>query len=397
MKRLLVEPLDVLMFRSERPFAAGETHIAKTGIINPLTFEGAIKSKIFADFCKRIGVSPREFQRFRSGKENIDDFNKTRNNLIEFVNSQINDIQVKKMLELIGYSPLNIPSQFNVLGVFPSRGGNVMEHFPIPNDLVRLETDEEKNKIAKLKPRMEIGFKWNGIDLYAGFSESSQVKNLDNRYMDLNSLREYLYGRVPENFESAKNVDNSSPFTREIRTGIELEKGAKTTKEGALYTAEFIRLNTGWSFVLWYEYSENIFSKEEIIKLGGEGRGAVVKPIEDMVLNWKDLIAEINKEKKFKIYLATPSYLGGSVPPAEKLQEFLGVRKLVLVGALPGKPVYIGGYDISLNVEKPLKRLVNAGAVYYYTFEGEIDENLALPIKILGTDIDIRSGFISRW
>jgi len=390
MKRLLLDPLDVLMFRSERPFVAGETRIAKTGIINPLTFEGAIKSKIFADFCKKMGISPREFQRLKLNNENIDDFNKTRKYLSDFVASQMKDIQIKKMLELIGYSPLNIPSHFNVLGVFPVKKENMTEHFPIPYDLVRLESKEGKNKVKKLIPRKEIGFKWKNIDLYVGFSENSQVKNIDG-FMGLNALKEYLYGKDPENFETPL------PFLKEIRTGIELEKANKTTKEGALYTAEFIRLKKDWSFVLWYEYSENIFSKEEIIKLGGEGRGALVKPIEDLLLNWKDLISEINKEKKLKIYLATPSYLNGSVPPTEKIQDILGVKKLVLVGAFPGKPVYIGGYDIALNIEKPLKKWVNGGAVYYYTFEGEIDENLILPLKILDSNIDLRCGLIGRW
>ena len=33
MKRLFIEPLDVLMFRSERPFIARESHVAKLGVI----------------------------------------------------------------------------------------------------------------------------------------------------------------------------------------------------------------------------------------------------------------------------------------------------------------------------------------------------------------------------
>ena len=64
---------------------------------------------------------------------------------------------------------------------------------------------------------------------------------------------------------------------------------------------------------------------------------------------------------------------------------------------LPEKPTYIGGYDYALNKEKPLKRWVNSGAVYYYEFEDQISESLELPIKILDEDIDVRCAFIGRW
>ncbi|MEM2175637.1 MAG: type III-B CRISPR module-associated Cmr3 family protein, partial [Candidatus Micrarchaeia archaeon] len=99
----------------------------------------------------------------------------------------------------------------------------------------------------------------------------------------------------------------------------------------------------------------------------------------------------------FKLYLATPSCFNGWKPPSEKLKETLGVKNLRLIAALPGKPIYIGGYDFALNKEKPLQRWVNAGAVYYYTFEGTIDVNLVLPIRILEDNIDMRCAFIGRW
>ena len=62
MKRLFVAPLDVLMFRSERPFEAIESHVAKAGAISTSTFEGALKSKILFDFCRDHEFSPAEFQ-----------------------------------------------------------------------------------------------------------------------------------------------------------------------------------------------------------------------------------------------------------------------------------------------------------------------------------------------
>jgi CRISPR/Cas system CMR-associated protein Cmr3 (group 5 of RAMP superfamily) len=131
--------------------------------------------------------------------------------------------------------------------------------------------------------------------------------------------------------------------------------------------------------------------------LGGEGKGAICENIIEIDIDEKlalsNLIKKINKDKRFKLYLATPSYFGGCLPPNGKLAEILGVN-LRLVGAIPGKPIYIGGYDFAMNKEKPLRRWVNAGAVYYYTFDGEIKENLKLPIKIIEDEVDMRCAFI---
>ena len=77
------------------------------------------------------------------------------------------------------------------------------------------------------------------------------------------------------------------------------------------------------------------------------------------------------------------------------MKSIIGVDDLQLVSALPGKPIYLGGYNIALNKEKPLKRWVNAGAVYYFKFKGKI--NIPIPLRIEENDINMRCGFIGVW
>ncbi|GEM_PF-1976893 len=394
MKRLFIEPIDVLMFRSERPFTAREAHVARTGTISHLSFEGAIKSKIFIEFCKRKGYLPEDFQRNGNRNESLNDFNETKNKLIEFVKQKMkNDEELKNLLEVIGYTPLEFPSKLNVLGVFFAKKGEFVEHFPIPNDVVK--EDKENGKIVKLQPRECFQFKWLNGNISIGMAVYSQLKRVEG-LMNFKDLINYLNGGYPEPARIRyKGKELNKPYFKEIRSGIELEKERKKTVEGALYTAEFIRLIENWGFIVWYE-APNGFSIEGALRLGGEGKGAISQQIEDKKMNWGSLIEKINENKKFKLYLATPSYFDGCMPPEANLEKVLGV-KLKLISAFPGKPIYIGGYDFALNREKPLRRWVNAGAVYYYKFDGEIKSDLILPIKIVDKNIDMRCAFIGRW
>jgi len=421
MKRLFIEPLDVLMFRSERPFIVRESHVAKfSEIIFPLTFEGAIKSKIFLEFCKRKNYLPSDFQRKKKRDETENDVKKSLEKLVNFVKEKISkDTELPEILEVIGYppavvgyninklleiletSPLNYPSKINVLGVFFSKKDKKEEYFPIPNDIVR--KDDKNDEILKLTPILKEELKIPNTDNYACFSIYSKIKEKKG-LMSFSALKDYLWGGKPD---KSQIIDN--PYKTELRTGIQLKRGTKTTVTGHLYTAEFLRLKDWkehWEFVVWIEDEHGLLEKylskieNEIIRLGGEGKGAICTKIDEInladKLGFSDLIEKINEEKRFKLYLAAPSCFNGHEPPIEKLKEKLKVEKLWLRAALPGKPIYIGGYDFAMNVEKPLRRCVNAGAVYYYEFRGKIKRD-SLLIKIIKENIDMRCAFIGRW
>jgi len=417
MKRLFIEPLDVLMFRSERPFIARESHVAKLGAISHLTFEGAIKSKIFSEFCSRKNYLISDFQRRRKRDETEEDIKRSLERILDAVKEKMKkDKKIIKLFELVGYPistsecninellevmknpPLNYPSKLRVLGVFFAEKGKNVEHFPIPNDIVK--EDKNGGKIVKLKPSEKIRLDSNLFAVFSNYSKIVPIKGL----IEISGLRKYLHGDL----DGKALKENFSPYIIESRVGIQLERRTRQTVKGALYTAEFLRLLENWGFIVWYEL-EKIKNEEickylnGIIKIGGEGRGAYMERIEDVDLcerlRLPELIREINKEGKFKLYLATPSYFGDYAwkPPEKDLKDKLGIKSLKLVAALPGRPVYIGGYDFALNIEKSLRRWANAGAVYYYRFEGELKEDLTLPIKIIKENIDMRCAFVGRW
>jgi len=387
MKRLFIEPLDVLMFRSERPFIARESYVAKLGVISPLTFEGAIKSKIFLKFCEKRSYSPSFFQRGK--KESEQDF---KNRVAVKMNK---DNEIKEILEIIGHPAVNLKPELNVLGIFFAKRSKYVEHFPLPNDIVK--EDRENGKFIKVRVSEKIKLHENLSAVLP--SEYSKIKG-KNALIVLEELKNYLWGKIPKIKKiKHRNTEIDKPYLKETRIGIQIKRQTKKTVEGHLYTAEFLRLLEDWGFIVWYTSPKEIPSG--IIRLGGEGKGATCRKIEEInlheKLNFSELIKEINEKGKFKLYLATPSYFNGYKPPKNILEKELGINNLKLVAALPGKPIYIGGYDFAMNKEKPLRRWVNAGAVYYYKFEGKIKDNSPLPIKIIDKNIDMRCAFIGRW
>ncbi len=393
MKRLFIEPLDVLMFRSERPFIARESHVAKfSKIIFPLTFEGAIKSKIFLEFCKRRNYLPSDFQRKKN--EDRSSFDERVKKLIE------DDKELKEILDAIGHPAVNSESSIQVLGVFFSKKDEKEEFFPVPNDVVRKDEDDE---ILKLTPILKEELKIPDTENYACFSIHSKIREKKG-FMSFDALKDYLWGGKPD-----KSQIIDIPYKTELRTGIQLEKGTKTTVEGHLYTAEFLRLKDWkehWEFVVWIEDEHGLLdeylskNENEVIRLGGEGKGAICTKIDEInladKLGFSELIERINEEKRFKLYLASPSCFNGHEPPSDKLERELGVKELKLIAKLPGKPIYIGGYDFAMNREKPLRRWVNAGAVYYYEFDGETKID-SISLIIIDENIDMRCAFIGRW
>ncbi|MHA1363059.1 MAG: type III-B CRISPR module-associated protein Cmr3 [Candidatus Freyarchaeota archaeon] len=379
MKRLFFEPLDVLMFRSERPFIARESHVAKIGVISPITFEGAIRTKIFLDFCKNGGYNPTVFQRKKN--EDKEDFRMRVRNLAE------EDDQLKECLQSIGHPCVSDSPGLIVRGAFLAKKREYSEYFPVPNDLVM--EDKSNGRIIKLEPRKLAGLRYS-LDESLMLGDYSQIKNAEG-LISFEELKKYLEGNTSK---AGDHNPLKKPYSLEVRPGIMLDKGSKTAEEGYLYSAEFLRLPDEWGFVVWYENIDSLQSG--LVRLGGEGRGAYLRRIDERDMDFMHVLEEINEERRFKLYLATPSCFRGCKPPENLLKRELDVDSLKLISALPGKPVYIGGYDFAMNEEKPLKRWVNAGGVYYYEFEGKIGD-VRIPIKIKNEEIDMRCAFLGRW
>jgi len=403
--KIEINPIDLVLFRNERPFTAGETHIAKLGPISPMTFEGAIKAKLLSAYCEKEGVPIESFQRKRGQSE--EEFKDHLNKLVE------KHDDLKAILKVIGHPLYGTSPEIRVIGCFFSRSGT--EYFPLPNDIVKVKGGNKN--ITKVVPREAFPLiKWDHRDLNLCLSDDSMSVETATGFISSDKLKKYLCG---ETIEADDTVQSDSIFCIERRTGIKLKGKSKTVEEGLLYTAEFMRLHKGWSFTVWCQLSDeaiqklrDYIGKEFLIRLGGEGRGAYCKTdYRDLSFNMDNLISEVNSDGKLKIYFASPAYCKECIPPTDLIERLLGDGnlKLKLKAALPGKPLLIGGYDVARNVEKLLRRWVNSGAVFFYEIEsesGRVKDDLSLPITYpeitssRGLDtaqLDLRCIFIGRW
>lgn len=387
MKRIFIQPLDVLMFRSSRPFIAKETHIAERGIISPSIFAGALKTKILLDFCAQHELDPAELQRRkdRQLEEKIKEFK-------ERVKAKIGEIKgLEDFLKIIGHPLVGEETKLKIIGAFFAKNGH--EYFRLPNDIRFIN-----NKPIKISPveglrdtlslsEIEPVLSKKELRFEEGKEGFIEFKELVNNYLD---------GSTPQKIVNRDNI-----YKVERRPGVELEHPNKKARDEALYMAEFYRLEKDWGFIVWYDCEEEILPDESLLKLGGEGRGAYYHSLKELETTMPFIIEKINKERRFKLYLATPSiFEDGWKQDENKIKKMLGINGLTLISALPEKPIYIGSYDLALNMEKPLWRGVNAGAVYFYKFkEGKINPDLPQPLPISDKypSNGLGASFIGRW
>jgi len=365
--RLLLEPLDVLMFRSSRPFFRGEQHIAEAGPISPATFAGAIKTKLLLDYNPN---PPREW------------WKKT---------------DFKKIAESIG-SPEN-DGKIRILCVLFADMNTFEEYFPIPLDIVF----SEKNDSAMLLKPLENNIFALDTAFYSLISQSFYVRT-EALYLKREGFFKYLQGGLPAEYQEffEKTTDL---YGYERRTGIALRRDMKTTEEGMFYLAEFLRLQNRVGFMVWLNGIDS-FPDEGLLKLGGEGRGCSYRKLEDWKPDVSKVIEEANASHRFKLYFATPTIFAKNGyetwwhPNLGILEEKMGVE-LSLVSAALGKPIMIGGWDAAKNKQKPLQKAVPAGTVYFFKIKGEkkLSGDLEMPLQIADREgmLGLGSAFIGVW
>lgn len=362
--RLLLEPLDVLMFRSSRPFFRGEQNIAESGPISPTTFAGAIKTKLLLDYNP---YPPTDWWK---------------------------KSEFKKIVALIG-SPED-ESKISLRYVTFANLKTFEEYFPLPMDIVFSE-----DTAMLLKPLEDKTFALDN-GLYSLISDSFYVDHKPF-YLSREGLVKYLQGYVP--IEKEQFFDAFQLYQHERRTGIMLNKNKKTADEGMLYSADFLRLNAQVGFVTWIDGLDN-FPEECLLKIGGEGRVCSCRKLADWKPNPAKIIAEVNKSYRFKLYFATPTIFMANDnktwwrPNIKMLEETLNAE-VSLISVCLGKPVALGGWDAAKGKQKPLRKAVPAGTVYFFKLKErkKLSEDLEMPLQI--SDHEVKSGlgsaFIGAW
>ncbi|MGQ0794196.1 MAG: type III-B CRISPR module-associated protein Cmr3 [Deltaproteobacteria bacterium] len=336
--RIFIEPMDVMLFRDGKPFSAEEDVIA-TSMFPPYpsTFYGALRAEI---------LSRKNFQ-FQS-------LSQIKNNKQDYLN-QIN----------------SLTQGLSIVGPFVADEKHY-EYFPIPKDVMKIKSGNEKDKYIQLKPSGSLQFRSDSEGLSPLWVKTNYDEHIEDGkgFIRESDLKRYLRGEV----DNWKILKSEEVFQREERVGIGKSGTTKTTEEGLFYIAEFVRLNAGFGFTLDVEGDATLPDKG-FLRLGGESRAASYKKIGDRKWDDKGIKDAIRKARKFKLYLLTPAIFNkGWAADWMQTGEKDGL-KFKLISACVGKPAPVGGFDIVENRPKPMKKAVPAGSVYFFELvEGEIDD-----------------------
>ncbi len=218
MMRLFIEPTEPLLFRTGRPFDAGENNFAETLFPpTPETLQGAIRATIAAYW--------------------------------EPAKTMAEVFQQKKLTDRIGNRTSY--GRFRITAIALGRrlrahqiGSNIERLFPMPAHI--LQEEEGENRQARLLPKLpkEKGVYTNlPDDKHLLYPDPELEGKLDTtkRWLTESGLRKAL---SPEQ-DLAKDdiIKGSDIYTLEPRMGIGMNNTAKTTEEGLLYQVQMIRMN----------------------------------------------------------------------------------------------------------------------------------------------------------
>ncbi|MGI6776496.1 MAG: type III-B CRISPR module-associated protein Cmr3 [Acetivibrionales bacterium] len=317
-----ITPLDTLFFRNGKPFMMGvDTWADVIFPPPPSVIYGALRTLYFANHMD-------EFKKFFESKNEKDDPTK--------------DLVIK--------------------GVYlKENSGGLMLHAPL--DTVKRK--KGKNKLYFLTPSEEKDC-YSSLDTKLLLkSEENQLETVEKLYIEHDYLEYYLQGLKRNMYFSSLD----SQIKIEPKVGIRIDRNRHTSEQGEFYRAGMIRLKD-LSILVDYENLEGI-PDTGIIKLGGEGKAASYRKVDDFSLpfTYKPCI----RNKRFKLYLATPAIFRNGWLPGW-LDEGLNGIKLKLIAAAVGKYITIGGFDIKERKPKTMYRAVPAGSVYYFEVPEGVDE-----------------------
>jgi CRISPR-associated protein Cmr3 len=328
---LFIEPSDVWLFRDGRPFDAGSDHRAASVFPpHPTTIQGALRRQVLALY----GVDVDKY-RFRQDVPE----------------------QVRREIGL----PPPAPGKPGELGTIQLRGpfvarrksDGIMPYFPCPADVIKVERVIQ----LRLEPQPEFAANWpeDESQLQPLVHDPIQPAEDSRDWLSAQSLSKYLAGQP---LDTQDLVAERDLFDREGRFGVGLDDSIKRPSEGLLYQIEYVRPAKEVGLLVQVSgLREDKWDKHGLFNLGGEMRAARYEMLEVEPSMPRGSMAD----GTFKVYLATPARFDAGWHST----KWKGLD-LTLRAAAVSRPQPIGGWDVALNRQKPMRRYVPAGSVYYF-------------------------------
>lgn len=251
-------------------------------------------------------------------------------------------------------------------------------YFPAPNDLVRQKTKDEEERRQLPAYRLLLtstdeaaltNYPVTGGQLLQ--STLRQPVTSVQGYVSARGLADYLNHRE---VKAVDILDASALYQAEPKLGIGLDYDSGTTKHGLLYTMAMQRLCDGITLCV---RTKDFGPLTPLLRLGAESRAAEV--IEAPRTEWPSAVLPDND--RFTLYLSTPAvFKQGWLPDfldAKSMSGTIGGAEVRLLAASVGAYLPLGGWDIAARRPKPMRRAVNAGAVYHFAItNGELQPDI---------------------
>lgn len=330
-----IEPLDTLFFRDGKPFTMGEDSWADSNMLpSPSVIYGALRTAVATE----NGIS------------------------FEEVEKQLNK------------------DNFSVESIYFYTDQN---RLPMPLDFVELEGNANRNEknqewlvhALTLMPKNKLVYKDKAYPITHFLKPIAQADIIEDGLITTADFEEYLQGYLEET--KVKRIGKNY-IKNEPKIGIALDDFSKTSQESSLFRTDMkryhylnerengnfmqnslqigIRLKTDLAF-------------NSLVRFGGEGKIIQLLDFTNNNLSFKVNTEDIEFEDGlFKVYLATPAIFINGLPNLLKKLKI----KATLLTACIGKPLNIGGYDLSKNEPKKMYKAVPAGSVFYFKSEDDL-------------------------
>ena len=351
--KIILCPLDTVVFRESRPFEIGGYARSRGGPL-PNTFSGVIRSLLREEF--------------RNRKDLYEDENKLK-------------WRVRgPFLSLIKECEVNV---------------KINEFYPLPNDVFR----EKNGELVVPKPSEPYSYRIGKLKLMSPprLKDGEILERPKENLMNRRALIAYLEERslMKDWLKSFNEL-----FGKVERLGVTLDE-SKVVRFGMFYRVE--ALEALWEFkgkeMIKSGYVGTIIGDDDVVskleisirkkiaRFGGESRpSSIMMMPEEEDEEWEKakrrIANHINSNKRFKIYLATPAIFGDDnvsrwIPKWLDTQTLEGSfldkgPKVRLIGASMGKCLAVSGWDYARGRVKPMYFGVPAGSVFYFKFEENV-------------------------
>ena len=197
-------------------------------------------------------------------------------------------------------------------------------------------------------------------------------KAFENTWLTAAGLNQVLIGGELDQSHIKKA---NKLYEREPRLGIASDHQTRSVIEGLLYQTQHVRPKTELLVELDVVAGLPEMPPQTIVRLGGEGRPAQIKLVQQTTQSLTTIDPTTIKNNKFALYLLTPL----PIQPTEILPNFIKVEcteqtfwigelkgvRLKLHGAVTGKVLREGGWDMAAHAPRTVTNFIPAGSVFY--------------------------------